>query len=251
MKAAYVGHTLANAIALDNDQESARERIDLYRTSIEQIKGKVMGILPGSRSGVIEHMLPVYAQAARLVRKQMPDTVFISTVPTYELASKVKDLWLEYSPDLSLTVYVGSTRDVIASCDALLLTSGTVALETMLINRPFCVAYRVSALTAAIGRRLLRISTYSLPNLIARTTLVREFIQEQCTPEALSHEMLQLLRSDNLVMKGQFRSVHEQMRMPSDSIAAQEVMRVIGRDLSKAEKADAELADPVDHHRRR
>lgn len=245
MKAAYVGHTLANAIALDNDQESARERIDLYRTSIEQIKGKVMGILPGSRSGVIEHMLPVYAQAARLVRKQMPDTVFISTVPTYELASKVKDLWLEYSPDLSLTVYVGSTSDVIASCDALLLTSGTVALETMLINRPFCVAYRVSALTAAIGRRLLRISTYSLPNLIARTTLVREFIQEQCTPEALSHEMLQLLRSDNLVMKGQFRSVHEQMRMPSDSIAAQEVMRVIGRDLSKAEKADAELADPV------
>ena len=134
---------------------------------------------------------------------------------------------------------------MIASCDALLLTSGTVALETMLINRPFCVAYRVSALTAAIGRRLLRISTYSLPNLIARTTLVREFIQEQCTPEALSHEMLQLLRSDNLVMKGQFRSVHEQMRMPSDSIAAQEVMRVIGRDLSKAEKADAEFADPV------
>ena len=228
MPATYVGHTLANVIPLDSDQNLARERIDLYRTCVENVKGKIMGILPGSRRGVIEHMLPVYAQAARLVKKEMPDTVFITTVPNYELACLVKDLWLEHSPDLSLTVYVGSTRDVIASCDALLLTSGTVALETMLVNRPFCVAYKVSPLTAAIGRRMLRISTYSLPNLIARTTLVRELIQEQCTPEALCHEMLQLLRSDNLVMRGQFRTLHEQMRMPSDALAAAAVMRIAG-----------------------
>ncbi len=229
MPATYVGHALANSIPISTDMETSRERVDLYRTSVEKITGRVMGILPGSRNGVIEHMLPVYAQAARIIKQKSPSTVFVSTVPTYELACKVKDLWLAVAPDLSITVYVGSTRDVIASCDCLLLTSGTVALETMLINRPFCVAYKVSALTAAIGRRMLRISTYSLPNLIADTTLVKELIQEDCTPEALANEMLQLLSSDNLVLRKQFEDMHKQMCLPSDDMAADAVMRIARR----------------------
>ncbi len=223
MKAEYVGHTLASAIPLEMDMEKSRERIDLYRTSVEKVQKHVMGILPGSREGVIARMLPVYAQAARLIRKQIPDTVFVTSVPTYELAVLVKDIWLEASPDLSLTVYVGCTRDVIASCNAVLLTSGTIALEAMLVNRPFCVAYRVSAMTAAIGRRMLKVHVYSLPNLISGQTVVREYIQEDCTPEALSMEMVKLLSSENLIMKHQFRKLHEQMRMPSDDIAARAV----------------------------
>lgn len=236
MACTYVGHALANQIALETDVEKSRERVDLYRNSVDRISGKVMGILPGSRAGVIDHMFPVYAQAARLIRAKLPDVAFVTTVPSYALAVRLKDMWLEANPDLSLTVYVGCTRDVIASCDALLLTSGTVALETMLINRPFCVAYKVSPLTAAIGRRMLRISTYSLPNLIAKTTLVKELIQEQCTPQALCDEMLKLLNSDNLIMKGQFKSLHEQMRMPSDELAAEAVMRVARKALD-AERA--------------
>ncbi len=243
MAATYVGHALANSIPISTKMETSRERVDLYRTSVEKINGRVMGILPGSRNGVIEHMLPVYAQAARIIKQKSPTTVFVSTVPTYELACKVKDLWLAVAPDLSITVYVGSTRDVIASCDCLLLTSGTIALETMLINRPFCVAYKVSALTAAIGRRMLRISTYSLPNLIANTTLVKELIQEDCTPEALASEMLQLLSSDNLVLRKQFEDLHKQMCLPSDDMAAEAVLKVarrnqeteIGKDVSAQE----------------
>lgn len=223
MRAEYVGHTLASAIPLDMDMEKSRERIDFYRTSVEKVQKHVCGILPGSRVGVISRMLPVYCQTARLIKKQIPDTVFVTSVPTYELAVLVKDIWLENSPDLSLTVYVGCTRDVIASCNAVMLTSGTIALEAMLVNRPFCVAYRVSAVTAAVGRRMLKVNVYSLPNLIAGSRIVREFIQEDCTPEALSAEMIKLLSSENLIMKHQFRKLHEQMRMPSDDIAAKAV----------------------------
>lgn len=238
MPCTYVGHALANHIPLETDLEKSRERIDLYRNSVDRVSGKVMGILPGSRVGVIEHMFPVYAQTARLIRQSLPNVVFVTTVPSYELAVKLKDMWLEVNPDLSLTVYVGCTRDVIASCDALLLTSGTVALETMLLHRPFCVAYKVSPLTAAVGRRLLKISTYSLPNLIAKTTLVKELIQEQCTPQALATEMLKLLNSDNLIMREQFKSLHEQMRMPSDELAATAVMRIAAKAI-EAQKAEA------------
>ncbi len=243
MKAIYVGHTLANSIPLENDQEKARERLDLFRTSVEPVHGKVLGILPGSRYGVISHMLPIYAQTARQIKKEMTDTVFISSVPSYEHAVLLKDTWLEHAPDLSLTIYVGNTLDMMASCDAILLTSGTVALEVTLAKVPFCVAYKVNPLTAALARRLLKVDTFSLTNLIAGHNVVSEFIQEKCTPEALTTEMLKLLTSDNLRMKKEFYEIHQRMRCDSDELAACAVNEVINSCKNNIVQNDDELPD--------
>ncbi len=225
----YVGHTLANSIPLQIDQEVCRERISLAKSSVEPLKGKVMAILPGSRKSIISRMLPVYAHTARLIKKKLPDTVFVCTVQSYAIASLVKDLWLEVAPDLSLTVYVGNTQDVIASADAVLLTCGTIALETMLLKTPFIVAYKVSALSAFIARFLLKIDTYSLPNLIAGRKVVKEFIQEECTPQALAEEMYKLLSYDNILMKKEFENIHSSMRCNSDELACDAVFKLLNR----------------------
>ncbi len=223
----YVGHTLANTIPVHIDHTQAKERINLAKNCVEAPQGKVMGILPGSRKGVITKMLPIYAYTARLVKRALPDTVFVCTVGTYELASLVKDLWLEVAPDLSLTVFVGNTQDVIASSDAVLLTCGTIALETMLLKTPFAVAYKVSALSAFIARRMLKVNVYSLPNLIAGRKIVKEFIQEECTPSLLAEEMQKLLIYDNIVMKKEFENIHTSMQCNSDELACKAVFKVI------------------------
>lgn len=241
VKCVYVGHTLANSIPLTMDKENARERIDLYRRSVEPIKGKVMGILPGSRYGVIANMLPIYAQAARLIKSKLKDIVFISSVPSYAHAQFLKDAWLEHAPDLSLTIYVGNTLDMMASCDAILLTSGTVALEVTLAKVPFCVAYKVNPITASLARRMLKVDTFSLPNLIAGHKVVSEFIQENCTAEALSNEMIKLLTSDNLLMKKEFGRIHEAIRCNSDEIAATAVLDTVktcGNNLTEDEELE-------------
>ena len=79
MACTYVGHTLANYIPVNISMQQARERIDLIHHSVEPVKRYVMGILPGSRRGVISKMLPIYAQTARKVKKKLPETVFICT----------------------------------------------------------------------------------------------------------------------------------------------------------------------------
>lgn len=238
VKCVYVGHTLAQSIPMEISQESARERLDLFRTSVEPIHGKVMGILPGSRYGVISNMLPIYAATARMVKAKLKDIVFISSVPSYAHAQLLKDCWLEHAPDLSLTIYVGNTIDMMASCDAILLTSGTVALEVTLAKVPFCVAYKVNPLTAALVRKLLKVDTFSLPNLIAGHKVVSEFIQENCTAEKLTEEMMKLLTSDNLLMKKEFYKIHEAIRCNSDELAAEAVLDAVkqyGNNLSDEE----------------
>ncbi|MGN0915070.1 MAG: lipid-A-disaccharide synthase [Succinivibrio sp.] len=229
MSCTYVGHTLANSIPVNISQAQCRERINIYKNSVEPVKGKIMAILPGSRRGVITRMLPIYAHAARLLKKKLPNTVFVCTVPDHNKALLVKDLWLEVAPDLSLTVYVGKTQDVIASADAVLLTCGTIALETMLLKTPFAVAYRVSAVSAFIARILLKVDVYSLPNLIAGRRIVKEFIQENCTSEALADEMHKLLIYDNILMKKEFEDLHRGMRCNSDELACDAVFNVINK----------------------
>lgn len=238
MPCTYVGHTLASSIPLEPDDEGARERIDLKRNCVNKIRGKVMGIMPGSRAGIIKTMLPVYAQTARIIKHKLKDTVFISAAPTPEIAALIKDLWLEHAPDLSLTIYTDNAQDVMASCDALLLTCGTVTLEAMLLKKPMCVAYKVSKLSAAIAKHLLKVDTFSLPNLLAKRRIVSEYIQDDCTPRNLSDEMVKLLTSDNLLMKKEFLAIHKHIRVPSDEYAAAAVFRLI------REKGSGESAQP-------
>ncbi len=239
MACTYVGHTLANTIPLQIDPNVCRERICLQKTSVEPVKGKIMAILPGSRKGMISRMLPIYAHTARIIKKKLPDTVFICTVPNYNLASLVKDIWLEVAPDLSITVYVGNTQDTIASADAVLLTCGTIALETMLLKTPFTVAYKVSSLSAMIAKKLLKIDVFSLPNLIAGRKVVKEYIQDDCTPQALAEEMYKLLEYDNILMKKEFENIHMAMRCNSDELACEAVFKIINRAYSSSPKLES------------
>lgn len=245
MPCTYVGHTLANSIPLEVDQEDARQRIELYDHCVEHIEPyvtKVMAILPGSRKNELTRMVPIFAKTARLVKEKLKDVVFISVAVNEERALHLKDLWLENAPDLSLTIYVGRSQDVIASSDAVLLTCGTVAFETMLLKRPMAVAYKVSPISAMIARRLLKIDMFSLPNLLAKRRVVGEFIQENCNPQALALEMVKLLKSDNLLMKKEFLNIHKSISMDSDEIAARAVFARIEK-LQQAEEADKAPAD--------
>lgn len=230
MPCTYVGHTLANSIPLIIDQDVARERCGLYKHCVDTVDGKVLAILPGSRRGVISRMMPIYARTAKLLHEKIPDLTFISVAADRDTALLIKDLWLEQAPQISITVFVGNGRDVIASADACLLTCGTIAFEAMLLKTPMTVAYRVSWLTAAIARRLLKVSMYSLPNLLAKKEIVREMIQEDCTPIKLAHECIKLLTSDNLMMKKEFASIHGAIRTNADDLAARTVFKLIGQE---------------------
>lgn len=230
MPCTYVGHTLANSIPVDIDQATARERCSLYKNCVDGVSARVLAILPGSRRGIITRMLPIYARTAAMLHEKMKDITFITVAPDREIALLIKDIWLENCPNLSITVFVGNTQDVIASADAALLTCGTIAFEAMLLKCPMVVAYRVSALTAAIARGMLKVSMYSLPNLLAKREIVKEMIQEDCTPIKLTHECIRLLTSDNVLMKKEFTALHESIRVNTDELAARAVIRVATRD---------------------
>jgi lipid-A-disaccharide synthase len=91
---------------------------------------------------------------------------------------------------------VAARYDAFAAARAALTKSGTSTLELAMAGVPMAVTYRVNPISAAIGRRLIKVKHVAMINLLAGHALVPELLQEHCTPQKLS-ATLQTLLTDN------------------------------------------------------
>ncbi|MGM0584603.1 MAG: lipid-A-disaccharide synthase, partial [Pseudomonadota bacterium] len=80
-----------------------------------------------------------------------------------------------------------------AASDAALAASGTVALELAAMGAPQVIAYRVNALTAMIARRLIRVESANLVNILTESRAVPEFLQERLDPETAAQAVVAAL----------------------------------------------------------
>ena len=89
----------------------------------------------------------------------------------------------------------------VITADFVLLASGTAALESALLGKPTVAAYRVAAFTALIVKvfRLVNVTQFTLPNLLAGETLIPEFIQDDAEPVAIASELIGLLHDPEIV----------------------------------------------------
>src|SRR4029079_3039871 len=118
----------------------------------------------------------------------------------------------------ALRILDGKAHGAIIAADALLLASGTAALEAMLAKRPMVVAYRVARITYALVKLfgLLRTSVYSLPDIFAGRNIVPELMQDDCTPAAIAAALAPALRARTAEpdLLAEFGRLHMSLRAP-------------------------------------
>ncbi|MCK5648146.1 MAG: lipid-A-disaccharide synthase, partial [Gammaproteobacteria bacterium] len=122
-------------------------------------------------------------------------------------------------------LFDGHSRDVMAASNAVLLASGTAALEALLLKKPMIVAYKLSPVTYWIAKRLLQVPYYSLPNLLAGEYLVEEITQNDVCAEILAPKLLKLLSDESWCNKlDAFDDIHTLLRQNANQSAAQAVI---------------------------
>jgi lipid-A-disaccharide synthase len=114
-----------------------------------------------------------------------------------------------------------------AAADAVLLTSGTVTLEAMLIKRPMVVAYRFNWLSYLLIKRLFKAAFFSLPNLLAGRRLVPELVQGEVSAERLATELELLLSETNSALISEFSALHQQLQQDADWLSANVVAKLV------------------------
>lgn len=156
--------------------------------------GQVVGLLPGSREQEVRWLLPVMLQAAR--RLQSPGRRFVVVKPPAAPQDWYAPALKAAAQGLRVSVYEGAGQEAYAAraaCDAALVASGTATLETALLGTPFLILYRLHPLTYAIGKRLVKIHSIGLANVVAGRRVVPEFLQEALDPAAIAQALERLL----------------------------------------------------------
>ena len=221
----FVGHPLADMIPLTTDSDAARRQLAL------PAGGQWVALLPGSRMTEVTRLTEPFLLAALECLQQQPDLKFVMPVVSEKVRDYVSSCRQRLAPGLPLRLVDGQAREVMAAADVVLLASGTATLEAMLLNKPMVVAYRLSAPSYAILRRLVSVRSYALPNLLCGDRLVPELIQNQATPAKLAAAVLRYLRDAEQVrvLQDRFRQVHRQLARQANETAAQAVLSLIGR----------------------
>ncbi|MEE4184437.1 MAG: lipid-A-disaccharide synthase [Gammaproteobacteria bacterium] len=232
--ATFVGHPLADEIAQPADQAAAREGLGLS-------KGRIVALLPGSRMGEVEYLGPVFLDAVVWLLEQDPQLSFVVAAASARIARVLAEqAGLRGLGDV-IDIREGVTREVVAAADAVLLASGTATLETMLLGRPMVVAYKVNPVTAWLARRLVKTEFAALPNLLAGSALVPEYLQEAAVGADLGAAVLRWLDSEQETasLLRQFAELGAALRRGASARAAEAVIEVMAAGSLPGGKAGA------------
>ncbi|MFZ5722582.1 MAG: lipid-A-disaccharide synthase [Pseudomonadota bacterium] len=221
----FVGHPLADIVPLADQRAVARRQFALDDADT------VLALLPGSRGGEVARLLPPFLDALRLLRVQRPQLVCLLPAATPERRAQIEAI-LAATPDApALRLVDGEARTAMAAADVVLMASGTATLEGLLAKRPMVAAYKFSALTGAIIRRLLKSKWFTLPNLLADAPLVPELRQEEVTGPRLAAEVARFLDDPAAAaaLRQRFAAIHADIRRDASARAAAAVLAVAGR----------------------
>jgi len=220
----FVGHHLADEIPLEVDKYQARRELGIPEHA------RVVALLPGSRATEVERMGSLFMHAAVFCLEQDPELLFY--IPAAN-SDRYRQLHLQLNDyvDFPLQLFNGNSHRVMAAADVLLLASGTVALEALLLKKPMVVAYKMAPLTFKILSWLVKTPFVSLPNLLANKLLVPELLQNDATPEKLSAAVMYYFENpeEAQALSHTFADMHLMLKRDASARAAAAIAKLINQ----------------------
>jgi lipid-A-disaccharide synthase len=203
----FVGHPLLEVTHASESREAT-----LARYGLEPSKSTV-ALLPGSRRREVSYHLPLMLEAAEQLTRCMDVQFILARAATIE-----RRVFEETLAQTSIRVPIaeGNTYDALNSCDLAWTASGTATLETALMLKPMVIVYRMSWITYALARLLVRVEHIGMVNIIAGETVVPELIQGEVTPDRIVRESQTILQDSDLrrQMVKKLSSVREKLGSP-------------------------------------
>ena len=232
MDVRFVGHPLVDLAIARESRESFAAAHDLDPSR------PIVALLPGSRANELTRLVPVLAAAVPRIASAVVGTQFLVA-----RAPNLADSFFGPFHGVGAPVRVidGQTDEVLAASDVVITASGTATVQTALHGKPMVVVYRLSPVTYKLGKPLVRVSMYSMVNLVAGDRVVEELIQDECTPEAVAREAVDLLTNETRVadIKEQLAVVRQRLgETGASGRAADAVIEIARRKIATDEASN-------------
>ncbi len=187
----YVGHPLLDGVGEQYDVDAYHQRYNLAPVTPTS---PIIGLFPGSRENELKYSFPTIVATAQRIQETYPAAEFI-----LPLAPGVDQTALSVTLDAAGVAVVFVCDDIYetaAACDVVLCVSGTVTLQVALVATPMVILYKAAPLTYIIGKHLVSVEHFGLPNIVAGKTVVQEFLQDEANPDTLFAEVDSILSNE-------------------------------------------------------
>jgi lipid-A-disaccharide synthase len=206
----FVGHPILEDFSVSCDRTKFLEDLG-FDPQIPTI-----AVLPGSRRGEVEYMLPLFLATARLILRRRPAQFVVSVAPAispHQVSAIFAKAFNGSGERECFRVVAAPARTILANADFGLIKCGTSTLEAALVGIPFLISYRVAGVNWLINNIMIRSRFKGLVNLIAGEGIVPEYLQRKATPEALSCAALEFLEKPEKVaaMKAGLATVRKKL----------------------------------------
>ena len=181
----FVGNPLIDTVQTEMSPADARRHFGLIEGDVPIL------LLPGSRREEIERLLPAMLAAAEILHAQ--DSARRFFLPVAGSVPKERLQELITSSGMPVTLTYDARYALMGIARAAMATSGTVVMEAAIMGLPVVVLYRMSALSYFVGRLLVDVPRFSLPNILLGETFETELLQNEVQPERIADEMERIL----------------------------------------------------------
>jgi lipid-A-disaccharide synthase len=235
----FVGHTLADEIDLEVDKSIAREELKI--NSVIREHNSLIAVLPGSRTSEIQRLTKPFLDTMVSCQKINPNIIYIVPLVSKKHREIFEAQIKSYENPPQVILVNGNSRTAMAASDAVLLASGTATLEALLLKKPMLVAYMLAPITYWIGKRLVVVPYFSLPNLLAGEKLVEELVQDDVNEKNMVDKVLSLLDAPLWTEKLDiFQDIHLMLRKGASKVAAEAIIEYTNN-YSSSQKSESTL----------
>ncbi len=205
LRVEFVGHPMVDRFK-NEDLRLARRNDST--TSVPQ-EPRIL-LLPGSRRGELKHHLPAILGALKLIRQKIPSAKATMVLPNASLEQLAKSLGAD------VPMQIGNIPEALSHTDLAIAKTGTVTMECAFFRVPAVTFYKGSWLDYQIAKRLVTVTTFTMPNLLTGETVYPEFLQYDLTAENLARASLEVLQDANRreKMKSQLDKVVASLGQP-------------------------------------
>jgi lipid-A-disaccharide synthase len=185
LPASFVGHSVVEHDGIAPDGAGFRRRHGLGEAPL-------LCVLPGSRKGEVNRLLPVFGETVARLSAERPSLRLV--VPTASsVATEVKAAIASWPGTPIVVETIEEKHHAYAASTAALAASGTVNLELAVAGVPFAIAYKVSGLSYAVGRLMVKVPSIVMTNILLKRNVIAEFLQDSCRPDLIAAEIGRLL----------------------------------------------------------
>ena len=182
LKTTFVGHPLV-------DELEAQRVPDVRRDE------SLVGLFPGSREREIARLFPLMVESARLLKSWRGELKFEVPAASPQLVAQLRAVLTATGAAEWITITTGGSHSLMQRACCAVITSGTATLEAAYYGLPYCLVYRMAALTYLLAKILVKIKLVGLVNILAEEEVIEELIQGEATPATVTRALREFLES--------------------------------------------------------